>query len=274
MTEKDPLALIQEKERRIKSLEGQLEEAKESYYQAIRELHISGKSLREIAGLVNLSHQRVHQIVEGQNKGWRPWLRPAKPELRCSFCGLLAEEVKKLVQGPNIFGCDACIHAYREALLAGSKDYRLLDRSSRLRCSFCGKLPNYKRRVVAGKEHQVCEKCIELSLKYMKEEAPATVPEQSKQKTTTVTLWLRVERNSKFVRGKAKAREEIERLVLSHHGMKKLDGWEYELTFFYDDDEHLDKQINDMLVECTHLADLRNCFIESDVRENGTDRSW
>jgi hypothetical protein len=58
-------------------------------------------------------------------------------------------------------------------------------------------------------------------------------------KTTTVTLWLRVENNNKFVRGKKRAREAIERFHLHRYGMKKLSDWEYELTFSYQDDADL-----------------------------------
>lgn len=93
-------------------------------------------------------------------------------------------------------------------------------------------------------------------------------------KKTTVTLWLRVENNSKFVRGKTRAREDIEYMVLNGYAMKKLGHCDYELTIAYKDDADLDKQIHDMLIECEQMADLRNCFTESDVREKGSDRSW
>ncbi|MCI0389877.1 MAG: hypothetical protein MOB07_14100 [Acidobacteria bacterium] len=93
-------------------------------------------------------------------------------------------------------------------------------------------------------------------------------------KQTTVTLWLRVENNNKFVRGKRRARGNIEEFHLKRYVMKKLNEVEYELTFSYEDDAHLDKQIYDLLREIDGEADCRNCFIETDVREKGTDRSW
>ena len=51
-------------------------------------------------------------------------------------------------------------------------------------------------------------------------------------KVMKVKLWLRVENNSKFVRGKGKARDEIEQYVLSRFAMEKPDkkGWEYVLS--------------------------------------------
>ena len=95
-------------------------------------------------------------------------------------------------------------------------------------------------------------------------------------KTTKVILWLRVENNSKFVRGKGKSRQHIEDYCLSEYNGRKLDkdGWEYELTFQYTDDEDLERQIYDLSAEMSHEAELRNGFIEFSFAEVGTDRSW
>lgn len=56
--------------------------------------------------------------------------------------------------------------------------------------------------------------------------------------------------------------------------MEKLNDAEYELTFSYEDDAHLDKQICDLLRELDQEADMRHCFIEVDIREKGADLSW
>lgn len=95
-------------------------------------------------------------------------------------------------------------------------------------------------------------------------------------KTTKVILWLQVENNSKFVRGKGKSRQHIEDYILTEYDAKKLekDGWEYELTFQYADDEDLETQIYDLSAEMSHEADLRNGFVECSFTEVGTDRSW
>lgn len=95
-------------------------------------------------------------------------------------------------------------------------------------------------------------------------------------KTTKVILWLQVENNSKFVRGKGKSRQHIEDYCLSEYDAKKLekDGWEYELTFQYKDDEDLEHQIYDLASEMSREADLRNGFVECSFTEVGTDRSW
>lgn len=99
---------------------------------------------------------------------------------------------------------------------------------------------------------------------------------QSELKTTKVILWLQVENNSKFVRGKGKSRQHIEDYCLSEYNARKLekDGWEYELTFQYTDDEDLENQIYDLASEMSREADLRNGFVECSFTEVGTDRSW
>jgi hypothetical protein len=90
-------------------------------------------------------------------------------------------------------------------------------------------------------------------------------------------IWLRVENNNKFVRGKKKAREEIEQFVLSRYGMEKDrdDGCEYTLTIPYETDQELDSVIDDILAVADRIADQRHCFIEGDATSvDDPDRSW
>jgi hypothetical protein len=97
-------------------------------------------------------------------------------------------------------------------------------------------------------------------------------------KVLKVNLWLRVENNNKFIRGKKKVRQEIEDRVLSRYQMKKdrPDGWEYELSITYETDEDLDAAIYDeILHEATWIAESHHCFIETDiVAADDPDRSW
>ncbi|HXV59039.1 MAG TPA: Clp protease N-terminal domain-containing protein [Gaiellaceae bacterium] len=67
----DPTALREARESRDRMLEAQheLERARADYSHAIRRLHAEGGSLREIAESLGLSHQRVHQVVEGDEAG-------------------------------------------------------------------------------------------------------------------------------------------------------------------------------------------------------------
>jgi DNA invertase Pin-like site-specific DNA recombinase len=127
--------------------------------------------------------------------------------------------------------------------------------------------------------------------KYTRSEGkPAAMPQNSSNpkpkesesasptKVMKVKLWLRVENNSKFVRGKGKAREEIEQNVLSRFGMDKPDkkGWEYILSIPYTTDEELDRIIyEEIFAEAERMADLRHCFTEGDmVSVDDPERSW
>jgi hypothetical protein len=104
------------------------------------------------------------------------------------------------------------------------------------------------------------------------------VPGAPPPRVMKVALYLRVENNSKFVRGKTKAREEIEQYVLSHYHLEKprKDGWEYVLSIPYHTDEELDEIIyRDILQEAALHADIHHCFIETDVVSlNDPDWSW
>jgi len=99
-----------------------------------------------------------------------------------------------------------------------------------------------------------------------------------KQKVMKVELYLTVENNSKFVRGKNKSREEIEDWVLSCYGMEKphKDSHRYILTIPYQTDEELDRIIyEDILAEAHRIADVRNGFVEADVVSvDDPERSW
>jgi len=135
----------------------------------------------------------------------------------------------------------------------------------------------YSRRLAGAtigqlaKEFRLGEATIYRALNAVKQSD--SVPEL---KTTKVILWLQVENNSKFVRGKGKSRQHIEDYCLSEYNARKLekDGWEYELTFQYTDDEDLERQIYDLSAEMSQEADLRNGFVECSFTEVGTDRSW
>src|SRR6516225_4969821 len=148
MSKKHLLQAALQKQQKIRALEGQLETAKDDYCKTVRDLHLSGMSLREVATMLKVSHQRIHQIVEEGNKRAYSWLRPINPDLRCSFCGRASEQVNKLVAGPDMFIClcDGCAGTCSQVLKTGMQvgtddnSFRLLDKAERLRCSFCDKL--------------------------------------------------------------------------------------------------------------------------------------
>ncbi|EQL42725.1 resolvase (plasmid) [Pseudomonas aeruginosa VRFPA03] len=99
--------------------------------------------------------------------------------------------------------------------------------------------------------------------------SPAEPP--AAERVATVTLRLAVVNNSKFVRGRKRATENIERYCLEPYGMKRLDAGHYELTIPYRSDDELDKSVHDLLTEISQEADMRNCFVEMGAWEEDTE---
>lgn len=141
--------------------------ARAEYHTAVRRLHLAGASLREIAEALNLSHQRVHQIVEGSGGSWwrRAWRsRGSKADAVCTWCGRPPSEVNKLVAGPNIYICDACVREAERALRKGD-DGRVTARVAR--CSFCRRFATARRKVVTGRQANVCADCLQTCRDFM-----------------------------------------------------------------------------------------------------------
>ncbi|WP_131753245.1 recombinase family protein, partial [Legionella feeleii] len=79
-----------------------------------------------------------------------------------------------------------------------------------------------------------------------------TIPgSQATKKIAVVEIWLRVENNNKFVRGKNDSRKQIENHCFSSFDMvkKDKDGWDYILKIPYTNEEELDKTIYDLMHE-------------------------
>jgi DNA invertase Pin-like site-specific DNA recombinase len=115
------------------------------------------------------------------------------------------------------------------------------------------------------------------SLEKQDDNGPRVETPLDKPKEMKVKMSLYIENNSKFVRGKGKAREEIEMFILRRYKMEKSKDsrWEYLLSIPYTTDEELDNIINDLLQEAQNMADLRNCFTEGSVMSiDDPDRSW
>jgi hypothetical protein len=119
--------------------------AQVSYQHAIRSLHASGASLREIADALGLSYQRVHQIVDpASGKGA---LKDAAAGAICAFCGREDVDARGLIAGPGLFICQRCVDLAAE-VLAGARDRCGDGRTTitsvhradaKARCGFCGK---------------------------------------------------------------------------------------------------------------------------------------
>jgi hypothetical protein len=134
-------------EGRLTDAEHDAEVARAAFHRAVRRLHLHGASLRELADALQLSHQRVHQIVEAAG-GARRWRRRQRPtlELNCSFCGRAQRKTRKLVTGPGVYICESCVERATSVIASGRSDQTALGPLTAVlppdkgrRCSFCGK---------------------------------------------------------------------------------------------------------------------------------------
>jgi len=177
--DKQLLAQAKLAEERLLDAEHDAEVARAEFHRAVRRLHLRGASLRELADELQLSHQRVHQIVEAAG-GARRWRRRKRtpPELNCSFCARPQRKTRKLVAGPGVYICEACVTA-ADSVIATERSERtgigtleaVAATARARRCSFCGK---HRHRVSGlattldnphgklGTDAAICSECLTL----------------------------------------------------------------------------------------------------------------
>jgi transposase-like protein len=131
----------------IRTRQGELDAARADFQRAVRALYLDGASMREIAEALEISHQRVHQLLDlpGRDRGRK------RTELDCTFCGSSSKEVQKLIAGPGVYICDECVTRMRheEPAPDGTK------------CTFCGK--NSRAPVApANVAATICPDCLDL----------------------------------------------------------------------------------------------------------------
>ena len=105
---------------RLAEAERQVLLTRADYHTAVRRLHLAGASLREVAEALGVSHQRVQQMVGLAGGTWwqRAWAARSRRrrDAVCTFCGRPPAELDKLIAGPNVFICDACVALAEKAL--------------------------------------------------------------------------------------------------------------------------------------------------------------
>jgi len=158
---------------RLADAQHRAELAKADYHHAIRRLYYAGGSLREIADTLELSHQRVHQIIEssgGSIDGRKVRKQAAVVDgpIVCTFCGRAKELVSKLIAGPGVYICNDCVAlaeravAVHEPIDSERTHMELADRASKALCSFCGKKAGDVAALVVGPGVRICDGCLHL----------------------------------------------------------------------------------------------------------------
>jgi hypothetical protein len=165
IADRDLLAQAQAAGTRLAEAERAALLARADYHTAVRRLHLAGASLREIAQALSLSHQRVQQIVSAAGGSWwQVWRRRAVVrDAVCSWCDRPPSEVSKLIAGPNVYICDACVENAERAGNSGVGEHANLKRvtsATRHRCSFCAKRATGTRWLVAGPAN-ICSECLQ-----------------------------------------------------------------------------------------------------------------
>jgi ClpA/ClpB-like protein/ClpX C4-type zinc finger protein len=80
---------------RLRHAEDRAEELRIAYHQSIRRLHATGASMRDIADALGLSHQRVHQIVNGGGD-----VTTSRPKRKTTLLRRLTGRNRKGCDGP------------------------------------------------------------------------------------------------------------------------------------------------------------------------------
>ena len=138
---------------RLEEAQIEAERARSEYHEALRRLHSAGGSLREIAEAMQISHQRVHQIIDGAV---------------CSFCDARRADVAKLIAGPGIFICDRCLTLALRVIASerdASDDHTIIQMAASgpsVRCSFCRKKAKRVGRMAERGETRICGRCLSL----------------------------------------------------------------------------------------------------------------
>jgi transcriptional regulator with XRE-family HTH domain len=169
------LAAARAAEARLIDAERAADIARADFHHAVRRLQLAGGSLREIAEALGLSHQRVHQIVEGAG-GARPWRRVIRrgegepgPMLKCSFCGKHQKQAKKLIAGPGVYICNECVEKADRVIATGevaatplSAIKSIGEDAAAAKCSFCGKRRHQVAGLVGAAGGVICTECLAL----------------------------------------------------------------------------------------------------------------
>lgn len=164
---------------KLTEAERQAQLARTEYHAIIRRMHLAGGSLREIAEALGLSHQRVQQMVNGAGGSWwqRVWRsRRVTRDTVCTFCQRPASEVAKLIAGPKVYICDACVALAAKARTRGSARaasgaLTLSGEGGRARCSFCRKQRAAERPLLTGPAGNICGECLDVCQQILSDSA-------------------------------------------------------------------------------------------------------
>jgi hypothetical protein len=164
---------------RLSDAERQVELARTEYHAIVRRMHLAGGSLRDIAHSLELSHQRIQQMVGNAGGSWwhRVWRsRNARRNLVCTFCKRPASQAAKLIAGPNVFICDVCVALAEQTKDGGSRaargSFTLVAEGAKARCSFCRKRRTADRPLLTSSAASICGECLQTCQQIITDSTP------------------------------------------------------------------------------------------------------
>lgn len=136
--------------------EREVERRRRDFRSRLKALHEGGASLRDMASALALSHQRIHQLVKG-DEGEEAQPAAAGERKSCCLCGeaevnsrptcmRCAGEAKRLLAGEGL-GPDSAL--------------RLGRRHQRVHCGGCGRRPEAGESFPWGRAGAICQDCLD-----------------------------------------------------------------------------------------------------------------
>jgi len=95
---------------------------------------------------------------------------PAAETPKCSFCSASHNEYRRLVPGPEVYICNACVGQAFEAILRNRPSAAAPDTTPDPYCTFCGKNSVEVKRLAAKAAARICDECLGEAYKILMEE--------------------------------------------------------------------------------------------------------
>lgn len=145
--DEEALAWARQAQESLIHAEDHAEAVRADFRRAVYRLAAGGSSPRDIAAALGLSDQQLDEIARAAGGPGRAGRGQAPgTELACTFCGKSQHEVRKLIAGPSVYICDACVALAGGVVSSGSAAGTPLGRmhaapvqDGGARCRFCAK---------------------------------------------------------------------------------------------------------------------------------------
>jgi hypothetical protein len=138
------LAQARQAQEQLCHAERDADAARAEFHRAVHRLVLDSSSPRDIAAALGLSGRQLHKIIRAAAGFGRR--HPPDTDLACTFCGRPQRQARKLITGPGVYICDACVELAAGVLSSGSPARAQLgpvhavpEQDVRVRCRFCGR---------------------------------------------------------------------------------------------------------------------------------------